>query len=181
MTSSLTRGGLAEQIMQRARISPLPTPPVLPLSGEERSDRPWRVRANGLIGQFLKQLQSNVKWRLFCQARRGSSSFPSPASGRGNTPRRLPSFRRCPRATPGTCDCSCAWPKASRSPPAALSMTTAERLTTAFAGFINRGFVEAFDGLGQALAVAVRPSASAGSIGPCNADPTTYCLAWAAR
>jgi hypothetical protein len=41
--------------MQRARISPLPTPPVLPLSGEGRNDEIWRVRIGGLIGLFLKQ------------------------------------------------------------------------------------------------------------------------------
>jgi hypothetical protein len=59
MTSLLTRGDrgdLAEQIMRRTRISPLPTPPVLPLSGEGRKRSPWRVRVGGLIGLFLKQL-----------------------------------------------------------------------------------------------------------------------------
>ena len=44
--------------MQRTRISPLPIPLDLPLSGEGRSDKPWRVRVSGLIDLFLKQLLS---------------------------------------------------------------------------------------------------------------------------
>ena len=48
--------GDAEQIIQRARISPLPTPPVLPLSEKGRSNGTRRVRVGGLIGLFLKQL-----------------------------------------------------------------------------------------------------------------------------
>jgi hypothetical protein len=63
---AVSEGGLAEPIMQRARISPRPTPPILPLSGEGRKRSPWRVRVGGLIGLFLKQLLSrglaSVAW-----------------------------------------------------------------------------------------------------------------------